>query len=1580
MFPILLGIFYAEYVQAQSIVPAADGTGTIVNQTGNIINIGGGSLSGDNANLFQSFQRFGLTADQVANFLATPATRNILGRIVGGDPSLINGLIQVTGGSPNLFLLNPAGVIFGPNARLDIPGDFTATTATGIGFADGRWFNAWTSNDYSSLTGTPSLFRFDVAQSGSVINAGQLTVQAGRDLRLLGSSVINTGQATAPGGNVTVVAVPGAHRLRISQPGNLLSLEVAVPTTAAGQALPITPMDLPTLLTVGAAGLETGLTTRPDRTVQLTNAGVTIPTVAGTAIVAGRLDVANPKAGQVGGSVTVVGDRVGLVGATVDASGASSGGLVRIGGGYRGQGTVPNAQTTFVSGDSTIRANALQQGNGGQVVIWADGTTRFLGAVSANAQAGQGGLVEVSGKQHLTFQGMVDVNAANGPTGTLLLDPADIIITAGGPTTGFNGQVLENDPGPTTISQNQLQSLPGNTNVILEASNSITIDPLVGGSLNFAPGTGSIRFQAGQVQPNGRFEGTFSMVSTDTISTSGRNLTLQSGRLNLGKIQAGGKIEFLTDLFNPLGGENSISPTPGVPTQVILRTNNPDNPEQLIRLEDNNPGIPNFDNFDHLDLHVPQLKAIQQENLTQLVFQGRSIELTREFEVGAAPTNVFKAPLVLEGSNTVRIDDNIISGRLELPSLTIRANNIVLPNAPGVIKAGSVTLGSPSNSTQNIVVVNGQPSSPTGTVNIDSVITPTLKDLTIGTGGNLTIAQPINTNANLNFSGATVVLDADVTSKGNIGFSQNLQIGDQGSKIEAGGVISIGKDTFASGQVTFAAGNVFTPGSITTSGTGVSFNLSGDLTLSRQVLTNGGNFLIDTPGNITLRDAVRTGGGTIDLRGNAVLTSDLDSSSARGGAVTVNAGRSIQTGSITASGSVGNGGNVTLRSPGDIAVKAIDAQGGSNGTGGNVELTFLGATSDRLVRVTGSFRDRNGMAASISTAGGQGGGAITIQHDGGKLDQAFGVGDAAKNGAAGVVTTGADNVILTGNSFPGPYQQGNIQLITQNRPQPPDPPKPPDSPQRCPINDCTRPPIPTTPPEPPKLPPETVFDELEENFTREYEAYLGIQGTRVKSLKETQKELAEAKEKTGLNVALVYIFFSNKLIAPKLLGSKDSSDNILPFLHISSDLDEPNEKNSLNSNYILHILLVTSEKATILPVKARKLPEKLSNEDLNMNRACPENSNNSVDSVVFSEIKPFVQKFKDKIVDPNWETSFLPISNCLYQRFMQPIKQELELEKINHIAFIMDRGLRSLPVTALYKGKDEFGNYSYLIQDYSVSLTPSYSLLRTDYRNISSEKMWVMGASSFPNNKDLILADLQMDILTSDRVWGNNSERFANEQFTSKRLKPCTGKPDDIDSQTGKSVCRPDVSIVHLITHANFSRNPQDSYIDFWGGERLNLNDVQNLKLDSPPPPPIELFVLTACQTAMSSEDMELGFAGAAVKTRVKTVMASLWKVEETNAFILNTEFYQYLKKSKTKAEALQKAQKAMIKIQEKTGLGKSQVTRSKKTGSYEFLTSNDSINKIYQNSPIKFPSTVKPENPHNPESWAGFILIGTPW
>ena len=535
---------------AQPITPAADGTNTVVTPNGNRYDISGGSLSPEQANLFHSFTQFGLSSGQTANFLTNPNIQNILGRITGGNPSLINGLIQVTGGNSNLFLMNPAGMIFGPNASLNVPGSFNATTATGIGFGNNQWFSALGNNNWATLIGNPHSFALTNSPGGSIVNSGNLTVTPGQNLTLVGSTVVNTGQLNAPGGNILISAVPGNNLVRISLAGNLLSLDI-VPT-ATGGSLPNNwtqpVLSLPELLTGKGVPEATSLTVNPNGEVVLTG-NVAVPVSAGTTIASGTLNVS----GDTGGNVNILGEKVGVIAGNINASGINGGGNVLIGGDYQGLGTVPNALRTFVSGDSTINADAISNGQGGRVIVWADETTRFNGNISARGGlfSGNGGFVEVSGKQSLDFQGLVDLRSTFGMAGTLLLDPTDITISAdpdaGGtlaagaftPSAGtstINNVTLQNQLslGNVTISTASNSPNPGDITVsapvVWAKSNSLTLnanyDINVNSNITTTQGGNITLKAANNIQVN------------SDITTQGGNITLNADSdLNGGGLQ-----------------------------------------------------------------------------------------------------------------------------------------------------------------------------------------------------------------------------------------------------------------------------------------------------------------------------------------------------------------------------------------------------------------------------------------------------------------------------------------------------------------------------------------------------------------------------------------------------------------------------------------------------------------------------------------------------------------------------------------------------------------------------------------------------------------------------------------------------------------------------------------------------------------------------------------------------------------------------------------------------------------------------------------------------------------------------------
>ena len=189
-------------------------------------------------NLFYSFDRFNLTTGEQANFVSAPDIQNIFSRVTGGSVSLINGLISTQSTSVNFYLINPNGIVFGPNAKLDIGsstrGSFVATTLDSLVWSNGNQFSAkapGTTTNLLTLVGDPSGF---LASQRTIPLIGglntNLAVYSGNSLLLLGGDVGLVNSNLFAGGNIggriELAGVQGSGIVKLSTIDNLLSLNL----------------------------------------------------------------------------------------------------------------------------------------------------------------------------------------------------------------------------------------------------------------------------------------------------------------------------------------------------------------------------------------------------------------------------------------------------------------------------------------------------------------------------------------------------------------------------------------------------------------------------------------------------------------------------------------------------------------------------------------------------------------------------------------------------------------------------------------------------------------------------------------------------------------------------------------------------------------------------------------------------------------------------------------------------------------------------------------------------------------------------------------------------------------------------------------------------------------------------------------------------------------------------------------------------------------------------------------------------------------------------------------------------------
>jgi CHAT domain-containing protein len=315
-----------------------------------------------------------------------------------------------------------------------------------------------------------------------------------------------------------------------------------------------------------------------------------------------------------------------------------------------------------------------------------------------------------------------------------------------------------------------------------------------------------------------------------------------------------------------------------------------------------------------------------------------------------------------------------------------------------------------------------------------------------------------------------------------------------------------------------------------------------------------------------------------------------------------------------------------------------------------------------------------------------------------------------------------------------------------------------------------------------------------------------------------------------------------------------------------------------------------------------------------------------------SKFDNLILDFRNEITDKG-SLDYLDSGKKLYEILIKPIDSELQKQKINNLVFITDNPLvRGAPLAALYDGKQ------FLVEKYSIGVMPSLYLNDTRYTDIKNANVLAMGLSKarfgFPQ-----LPGIEKEINGIKDVWKDRLEVLLNEDFTLENFRSYRQ--------------RKFFQIIH-ISSTGQSSGREESYFSMWD-RQISQDKFDLLELEKSS---VELIVLSIPQTGLGKRDTsgfetKFGLAGQAIKSGAKSVIASLFNVDDLGTASLMVDFYYQLKTAPIKSEALRQAQISMLR------------------------------NTLKVKQTINFGLNLKPSNPNDfshPYYWAGFTIIGNPW
>jgi filamentous hemagglutinin family protein len=385
------------------------------------------------------WQNFNISHNELTQFIQQNNQSAVLNRIIGENPSEILGQLFSNG---KVFLINPNGIVFGTDSTVDTQG----LIASSLNLSNRDFLGG----NYHFMAG-PS--------TGNIVNEG--IIRAGKDgnVILIAPNIENGGIIQSKGGSITLAAGQALTITNLDNPN--IRYQVQAPENGV--------LNIGQLLTEGgtvnlfagaikhsgdinADSIEIDERGNINLVVQQNimldvgsmisannsqgDAGkIYIESKTGTTSVQGILNAQSVQTGR-GGDINVLGEQVNVLGqASINTSGINGGGSVLIGGDYQGSNPeIHNAKTTYIEKNTTIKADAIKQGDGGKIIAWSDKETLVKGNITAKGgiQGGNGGFIETSGHK-LNVEGIhIDASAPKGINGEWLLDPTNVLIQNSG--------------------------------------------------------------------------------------------------------------------------------------------------------------------------------------------------------------------------------------------------------------------------------------------------------------------------------------------------------------------------------------------------------------------------------------------------------------------------------------------------------------------------------------------------------------------------------------------------------------------------------------------------------------------------------------------------------------------------------------------------------------------------------------------------------------------------------------------------------------------------------------------------------------------------------------------------------------------------------------------------------------------------------------------------------------------------------------------------------------------------------------------------------------------------------------------